>query len=163
MSLRIMVQHLVRLQSWGSSLSTEHQLIRDFHHPVPHLEVGKSCILPGSFAHCVGSYLTPKLAGSSLPRKCRMKPFQCRKLHRSGYLHPWFLIRLLRSCPICICKSEASTFQAEPLLSFVDAFTTFGSFVLCTHAQWWLHAALTAAGMTYSWATVSQNHSFMFF
>lgn len=54
MSLRIMVQHLAWLQNWRSPLSTEHQLIRDFDHPVPYLELGKSC------THCVGSYLTPK-------------------------------------------------------------------------------------------------------
>lgn len=136
MSLRIVVQHLVWLQSWRSPLSTEHQLIRDFHHPVPHLELGKGCTLPGSYSHCVRSYLTPN---PLLPGRAPICTIICSET--AGWFSDAFSMQ--KALPFCLftpigfnqVAEELRTFRAKPLLSFDNTCASFGSFVLCTHTS----------------------------
>lgn len=104
--------NLMWLQSWRSSLSTEHQLFMDFHHSCPHLELGKMCTLPGSCAQCVGSYLTPKfffaaeLFAPSVAQKFWGKASSVQKGLPFWIFTPTGFYQVAEERPMYICKSE---------------------------------------------------------
>lgn len=143
MSLRITVQHLMWLQSWRFSLSTEHQLFMDFQS----LSSTSWAWEDVHFARelcpmcSVGSYLTYKplfvaelLFAPSVAQKLWDKDFSVQKGLPFLIFIPAAFNQVAEEHPTCICKSEVSTFRPESFLIFVDIFTPFGFFVLCSHA-----------------------------